>query len=74
MTNGKQNTLQNHLLAIIVGGIGGGAITGLNNMGAIFHPALTLLNAARIESTGGEFQFYIDGVSPSVARVSSQPC
>ncbi len=43
--------------------------TGLNNMGAIFHPALTLLNAGRIENTGGEFQFYIDGVTPSVARV-----
>jgi opine dehydrogenase len=43
--------------------------TSLNNMGAIFHPALTLLNAGRIESTGGEFQFYIDGVTPSVARV-----
>jgi opine dehydrogenase len=43
--------------------------TGLNNMGAIFHPALTLLNAGRIESTGGEYQFYIDGVTPSVARV-----
>jgi len=43
--------------------------TGLNNMGSIFHPALTLLNAARIETTLGEFQFYIDGVSPSVARV-----
>jgi opine dehydrogenase len=43
--------------------------TGLNNMGAIFHPALTILNAARIESTGGDFQFYIDGVTPSVARV-----
>ena len=43
--------------------------TGLNNMGAIFHPALTLLNAGRIESTGGEFQFYINGVTPSVARV-----
>jgi len=43
--------------------------TGLNNMGAIFHPALTLLNAGRIESTGGEFQFYIDGVTPSVAHV-----
>jgi opine dehydrogenase len=43
--------------------------TGLNNMGAIFHPALTLLNAGRIESTRGEFQFYIDGVTPSVARV-----
>ena len=43
--------------------------TGLNNMGAIFHPALTLLNAGRIESTGGEFQFYIEGATPSVARV-----
>ena len=43
--------------------------TGLNNMGAIFHPALTLLNAGRIESTRGEFQFYIDGVTPSVANV-----
>ena len=28
--------------------------TGLNNMGAIFHPALTLLNAGRIESTNGD--------------------
>ena len=43
--------------------------TGLNNMGAIFHPALTLLNAGRIESTRGDFQFYIDGATPSVARV-----
>jgi len=43
--------------------------TGLNNMGAIFHPALTILNAGRIESTRGDFQFYIDGVTPSVARV-----
>ncbi len=43
--------------------------TGLNNMGAIFHPALTLLNAGWIENTRGEFQFYIDGVTPSVARV-----
>jgi opine dehydrogenase len=43
--------------------------TGLNNMGAVFHPALTLLNAGRIESTSGEFQFYIDGVTPAVARV-----
>jgi opine dehydrogenase len=43
--------------------------TSLNNMGAIFHPALAILNAGRVESTGGEFQFYIDGVTPSVARV-----
>ena len=43
--------------------------TSLNNMGAIFHPALTLLNAGRIESTGGKYQFYMEGVTPSVARV-----
>ncbi|PWH13904.1 MAG: NADP transhydrogenase subunit alpha [Anaerolineae bacterium] len=43
--------------------------TGLNNMGAIFHPALTLLNSGWIEHTHGDYQFYIDGVTPSVARV-----
>ncbi len=43
--------------------------TGLNNMGSIFHPALTLLNAGRIEGTHGDFQFYIEGVTPAVARV-----
>jgi opine dehydrogenase len=43
--------------------------TGLNNMGAIFHPALTILNAGRIESTHGDYQFYIEGVTPAVARV-----
>jgi opine dehydrogenase len=43
--------------------------TGLNNMGAIFHPALTLLNAGWIESTFGDYQFYIEGVTTSVARV-----
>lgn len=43
--------------------------TSLNNMGAIFHPVLTLLNAGRIESTHGDYQFYIEGVTPSVARV-----
>lgn len=43
--------------------------TGLDNMGMIFHPALAILNAGRIEDTKGDFQFYIDGVTPSVARV-----
>lgn len=43
--------------------------TGLNNMGAIFHPVLTILNAGWIEATHGDFQFYIEGVTPSVARV-----
>jgi opine dehydrogenase len=43
--------------------------TGMNNMGAIFHPALTLLNAGWIESTHGDYQFYIEGATPSVSRI-----
>ncbi|MGE5599492.1 MAG: NAD/NADP octopine/nopaline dehydrogenase family protein [Bacteroidota bacterium] len=43
--------------------------TSLDNIGAIFHPALMVLNAARIESTRGEFQFYMEGITPSVARI-----
>jgi opine dehydrogenase len=43
--------------------------TGLNNMGAVLHPALTILNAGRIEATQGDFKFYIEGLTPSVGRV-----
>ncbi|MBN1299315.1 MAG: NAD/NADP octopine/nopaline dehydrogenase family protein [Actinobacteria bacterium] len=43
--------------------------TSFNNIGAVFHPAITILNASRIESTMGNFQFYIEGVTPSVAKV-----
>jgi len=43
--------------------------TSLNNIGAVFHPTLTLLNSARIEMTGGDFEFYIDGASPHVCKV-----
>jgi opine dehydrogenase len=43
--------------------------TSLDNMGAVFHPALALLNAGWIEATHGKFQFYIDGATPSVAHV-----
>ena len=43
--------------------------TSMDNIGAIFHPAITILNAGRIESTQGEFEFYMEGVTPSVARV-----
>jgi opine dehydrogenase len=43
--------------------------TSLNNMGAVFHPALTLLNAGWIESTLGDFEFYMEGVTSSTARV-----
>jgi opine dehydrogenase len=43
--------------------------TSLDNMGAVFHPALTLLNAGWIERTKGNFQFYIEGVTRSTARM-----
>lgn len=43
--------------------------TSLDNIGAVLHPALALLNAGWIERTKGDFQFYIDGATRSVARV-----
>jgi len=43
--------------------------TSFNNIGAVFHPAALLMNAGWIETTHGNFQFYLDGISPSVARV-----
>ncbi len=43
--------------------------TSLDNIGAIFHPALMVLNAARIESTRGEFQFYFEGITKAVSLV-----
>lgn len=43
--------------------------TSLDNIGAIFHPALMVLNAARIESTRGDFQFYMEGITPAVAKI-----
>ncbi|MBS4016127.1 MAG: NAD/NADP octopine/nopaline dehydrogenase family protein [Candidatus Latescibacteria bacterium] len=43
--------------------------TGLSNIGAIFHPALTVLNTAWIENEKGEFSYYHEGASPSVSLV-----
>lgn len=43
--------------------------TGLNNIGAIFHPTILMYNLGRLEATGGDFQFYVDGVTPSVAKL-----
>lgn len=41
----------------------------LLNLNPIEHPAQTILNAGRIESTSGDFYFYIDGTTPAVGRV-----
>lgn len=43
--------------------------TGINNIGSIFHPTISIFNAGWIESANGEFQFYLDGVTPTVARL-----
>jgi len=43
--------------------------TSMDNIGAIFHPAVTILNSARIESTHGEFEYYIDGITQSTASI-----
>lgn len=43
--------------------------TSLQNGNPVIHPAITLLNAARIEGTGGELDFYGDGVTPAVGRL-----
>lgn len=43
--------------------------TSLDNIGAIFHPAVTVLNGARIESTHGEFDYYTEGITPTVSLI-----
>jgi len=43
--------------------------TSLGNTGALFHPTLTVLNAAWIAHAHGSFEFYHEGASPTVARV-----
>ena len=43
--------------------------TSLDNIGAVFHPTITILNAARIEDTHGDFEYYVEGVTPAVAEV-----
>lgn len=42
--------------------------TSLENIGSVFHPALCVLNAGWIEHDS-DFQFYHEGVTPSVTKV-----
>ena len=43
--------------------------TSLQNGNPVIHPAVTLLNAALIERTEGDFNFYEQGVTPAVGRL-----
>lgn len=40
----------------------------LSNINGVFHPLMMLMNAGRIESTGGGFLIYRDGLTRSVAN------
>lgn len=41
----------------------------LQNGNPVIHPPVTLLNAALIERTGGDFLFYEEGITPGVGRL-----
>lgn len=43
--------------------------TSLLNIGAVFHPTPSILNCARIEDTGGDFEYYHQGITPAVSKV-----
>lgn len=43
--------------------------TGLSNLNAVLHPAVTLLNAGWIEHTAGQFRIYSQGMTPAVGAV-----
>ena len=43
--------------------------TSLQNANPIIHPSVTLANAARIDSDGGDFLFYEEGVSDATGRL-----
>ena len=45
---------------------------GLSAMNPVVHPAGVLMNAGRVEYSRGEFYFYEEGVTPSVAKVIQQ--
>ncbi|MCT4619159.1 MAG: NAD/NADP octopine/nopaline dehydrogenase family protein [Marinisporobacter sp.] len=43
--------------------------TSLLNIGAIFHPTPCIFNATRIESTKGDFEYYHEGITPTLGKI-----
>lgn len=43
--------------------------TGLANVNLVLHPPGAVLGAAWVEATKGDFRFYVEGMTPGVARV-----
>lgn len=46
--------------------------TSLANVNLVLHPPGALLGASWVEATGGDFTFYVEGMTPGVARVLGQ--
>jgi opine dehydrogenase len=44
-------------------------VTGLSNVNLVLHPPGSILGAAWIEATKGQFTFYVDGLTEGVGRV-----
>jgi opine dehydrogenase len=44
-------------------------VTSLANVNLVLHPPGAILGAAWVEATGGDFTFYVQGLTPGVARV-----
>ncbi|TAM66547.1 MAG: NAD/NADP octopine/nopaline dehydrogenase [Microbacteriaceae bacterium] len=44
----------------------------LSNVNLVLHPPGAILGAAWVEATGGDFTFYVDGMTPGVGRVLDQ--
>lgn len=44
----------------------------LSNVNLVLHPPGAMLGASWVEATGGNFTFYVDGMTPGVARVVEQ--
>jgi opine dehydrogenase len=43
--------------------------SGLSNANLVLHPPGAILGAAWVEATGGDFTFYVEGMTPGVGRV-----
>ncbi len=43
--------------------------TSLNNVAVMFHPTVLVMNAGRVEDTLGDFEYYLQGITPSIAHV-----
>ncbi len=52
--------------ATIVGDV---MATSLANVNLVLHPPCAVLGSAWIEATGGDFTFYVEGMTPGVSRV-----